>query len=178
MIANVTAIADRQRKMRAIATTANVTAIADRRSKMKRLPAQNESDCDGRQRDSDRRPPTQNESDRDDRHGHWQITGDARRKHNETGFSRHIAGAAAVGANKRRHGTPHTRQSLRDLTPSVQTSKQTGAELLVGHASTARLREPELHSMAMSTRPDLVVTRVSTGASVFPTTLHETPHNV
>ena len=47
---------DRQRKMRAIATTANVTAIADRRSKMKRLPTQNESARDDRQRKSQRSP--------------------------------------------------------------------------------------------------------------------------
>ena len=106
---------DRQRKMKAIATTANVTAIADRRSKMKRL-------------------PTKTESDRDDRHGHWQITGDARRKHNETGFSRHIAGAAAVGANKRRHGTSchetsHQAVAARPhiVSPQKQTNGRRGA---------------------------------------------------
>ena len=37
MTANVTAIADRRSKMRAIATTANVTAIADRQRKMKAI---------------------------------------------------------------------------------------------------------------------------------------------
>ena len=146
---------DRQRKMKAIATTANVTAIADRRSKMKRLPAQNESDCDGRQRDSDRRPPTQNESDRDDRHGNWQMTGDARRKHNDDGFfttHRWGRGCRSKQTSPRdvlsRNLTPGSRCETSHRQPSKANKR--AQRCLRGHASTARLREPALHSMAMS----------------------------